>query len=50
MNTLKRAVPFIRGHKQQGNDGISDEKQMNIETMDTDKLVQKVKEYLKDKR
>ena len=49
MNTVKRAVPFIRGHKQQGNDGISDEKQ-NIETMDTDKLVQKVKEYLKDKR
>ncbi|CAN6226789.1 unnamed protein product [Urochloa humidicola] len=50
MNTLKRAVPFNRGHKQQGNDGISDEKQINIETMDTDKLVLKVKEHLKEKR
>ncbi|CAL4985908.1 unnamed protein product [Urochloa decumbens] len=50
MNTLKRAVPFIRGHKQKGNDGITDEKQINIETMDTDKLVLKVKEHLKEKR
>ncbi|CAO2142893.1 unnamed protein product [Urochloa humidicola] len=50
MNTLKRAVPSIRGHKQQGNDGITDEKKVNIETMDTDKLVLKVKEHLKEKR
>ncbi|CAO1940165.1 unnamed protein product [Urochloa humidicola] len=51
MNTLKRAVTFIRVHNKQGNnDGISEEKQMNIDIMDTDKLILKVKEHLKEKR
>lgn len=49
MNTLKRAVPFVGGHKQQGNDGSSDEKQMKIETMYGDELVNEVKGHLKEK-
>jgi hypothetical protein len=45
-------VPFVGSHKQQGDidAGTSDEKQTNIETMDTDKLVLKVKEHLMEKR
>ncbi|KAF8645000.1 hypothetical protein HU200_066246 [Digitaria exilis] len=49
-NMLKRSVSFIRCHKQHDNDGISDEKHINIETMGIDKLVQIVKEHLKEKR
>jgi CO dehydrogenase nickel-insertion accessory protein CooC1 len=52
INKLKRAVPFVGSHKQQGDidAGTSDEKQTNIETMDTDKLVLKVKEHLMAKQ
>ena len=32
MNTFKLAVPFISGHKQRGNDGNSNEKQIKVET------------------
>ncbi|CAL4982586.1 unnamed protein product [Urochloa decumbens] len=50
LDTLKRAVPSIRGNKKQGNDGSSDEKQIKIETMDSDKLIDEVKEHMKEKR
>jgi hypothetical protein len=50
VNTFKLAVPFISGHKQQGNNGNSDEKQIKVETMDRDKLVDEVKKHLKEKR
>ncbi|CAO2150413.1 unnamed protein product [Urochloa humidicola] len=50
LNTLKRAAPSIRSNKKQGNDGSSDEKQIKIEIMDSDKLSDEVKEHLKEKR
>jgi hypothetical protein len=50
MNTFKLVVPFISGHKQRGNDGNSDEKQIKVDTMDRDKLVEEVKRHLKGKR
>jgi DNA replication protein DnaC len=50
MSTFKLVVPFISGHKQRGNDGSSVEKQIKVETMDRDKLVDEVKKHLKGKR
>ena len=50
MTTIKRAVPFVSGHKQQGNGGSSDEKQKKIETMYGNELVNEVKGHLKEKR
>ncbi|CAL4990949.1 unnamed protein product [Urochloa decumbens] len=49
MNTLKQAVPFVREHKQQGNDETCDKKQMKIEAMYGNQLVNEVIEHLKEK-
>ncbi|OEL19134.1 hypothetical protein BAE44_0019846 [Dichanthelium oligosanthes] len=49
-STLKQAVPLTRVHSQQFHDGNSDTKQIKIEIMDHDQLVEELKNHLAGKR
>jgi hypothetical protein len=49
-STLKQAVPLAQAHNHRGNDGTSDTKQVKIDTMDHDQLVEELKNHLTGKR